>query len=111
VEVTNIYGCADRDSVYVGYPTAIQEDIVLLDRVRIYPNPAHEVLNVVFNLDQEEDMILELYTITNSLVYREDFRRVMQNEIRIVVQDLAPGSYVLRIIAGDQLKSLPVIIR
>ena len=111
VEVTNIYGCADRDSVYLGYQTAIQEDIVLLDRVRIYPNPAHEVLNVVFNLDHEEDVILELYTITNSLIYREDFRRVMQNKTRIDVQDLAPGSYVLRIMSGDQLKSLPVIIR
>jgi hypothetical protein len=111
VAVTNVYGCADQDSVYVGTSTATGEDFILQDQISIYPNPAHEVLNVAFNLEQEQDVILELYNVTNSLVYRVDLRRVMLNETRIDVQDLAPGAYFLRIIAGDQLKSLPVIIR
>ena len=95
--VTNDYGCTGRDSVYVDSETSAEEWGTIPGEVRIYPNPVKEVLNVAFELDVEQEVILEMYTIANSLVYRKDIKQARVEEARIDVQDLTPGTYFLRI--------------
>ena len=84
--------------------------VILRDQIRIYPNPVKEVLRVTFDLDVERKVILEMYTIANSLVYREDLKRGMVTEAQINVQDLTSGTYFLRITADDIPYNFLVIV-
>ena len=111
VAVSSENGCFDRDSVYITTQTGIFEADRPSDQIRIYPNPADEVLNVAFDLDREKEVILELYSISNSLIYRKDLKKIMFNKAQINVQDLAPGSYFLRVTAGSHPYNYMVIIK
>ncbi|MEN8201787.1 MAG: T9SS type A sorting domain-containing protein [Bacteroidota bacterium] len=110
VEVSDAHGCADRDSVYVASITASRDDLILQEQVRIYPNPADEVLFVALELETEQEVVLELYTISNALVLRKELERIRTTETRIKVQDLTPGTYFLRIILDGRPHNTLVII-
>jgi len=111
VAVSSENGCFDLDSVYVATQTGIFEADKPSDQIRIYPNPAYDVLHVAFDLDREQEVMLELYSISNALIYRKDLKRVMFNEAQINVQELAPGTYFLRVTAGSQPNNYLVIIK
>jgi hypothetical protein len=110
VMVTNDNGCSIRDSVYVDAGVFTEQWVILPDQVRIYPNPAKEVLHLAFELDVEREVILEMFTIANSLVYREDIKRAMVTEAQINVQDLTPGTYFLRVTTDHVLHNFLVIV-
>ncbi len=97
VMVTSDNGCTGVDSVFVDAGTWAGDRTGLPGEVRIYPNPASDVVHVALELDVERAVILELYSITNSLVYREDIKRSMVSEAHIDVRDLTSGTYFLRI--------------
>ena len=72
VAVSSDNGCIDQDSVFVTTQTGTFEADMPSDQISIYPNPAYEVLHVAFDLDREQEVMLELYSISNSLIYRKD---------------------------------------
>ncbi|MCK5135995.1 MAG: T9SS type A sorting domain-containing protein [Bacteroidales bacterium] len=109
VTVTDEYGCFGNDSVYVGSLTHT-DDLSLPGQIRIFPNPAKEVLNVVFDMEVEKEVILEMFNAVNSLVYREDLKRTQIKEAKIDVHGLAPGSYFLRITADEIPHNYLVIV-
>ncbi|MEN8229060.1 MAG: T9SS type A sorting domain-containing protein [Bacteroidota bacterium] len=110
VMVTNENGCSASDSVYVDSGTSAEEWASQTGQVRIYPNPVKEVLNVAFELDVEQGVILEMYTIANSLVYREDIKHAQVEEARIDVSNLTPGTYFLKITTDDIPHNFLVIV-
>jgi hypothetical protein len=97
VEVSDDHGCTARDSVHVVSITSSPEDLFLKDQIRIYPNPASEVVFVTLELEEEQEVVLELYSITNALVLRKEFRKIRDLETRIQVEDLTPGTYFIRL--------------
>jgi len=110
VEVTDEHGCRGRDSVYVVSITASRDGLIQQDQLRIYPNPASEVLFVALELDREQEVVLELYTISNALVLRKELEQIKATETRIKVQDLTPGTYFLRVtLDGRPYNSLVII--
>jgi hypothetical protein len=102
VEVSDVNGCTDRDSVYVASITASPQDPFLQDRIRVFPNPATEVVFVAFDLETEREAILELYSISNALILRKELQKVRSAETRIQVADLPPGSYFIRLTLDDR---------
>lgn len=109
VMVTDENGCVNRDTVIVEVGTSVRSMTSLPDGIRIYPNPVQETLNVVIEQKVEKDVILELYSINRSLIYREDLKQTQASEVKIDVQDLIPGSYYLRIQADGNLYNFLVI--
>ena len=110
VIVTNDNGCTGTDSVYVDSETASEEWVILPGQVRIFPNPVKDVLHMVLDLDVEREIILEMYTIANSLVYREDIKRALVTEAQIDVQGLISGTYFLRITTDEIAHNFLVIV-
>jgi len=110
VTVTDQNGCSDTDSVYVESGTSVYNPYAFPGEVRIYPNPAEEMLFVDLNLEEEQSVTLELYTIAKSLVFREDIRNVKVRKTHIDVQDLTPGSYFLRITVDHATSNFLVIV-
>lgn len=77
----------------------------------VYPNPAHDVLTVVFNTT--EDALIELISITGQTLYKGHSGDLEQegNDIRIPVASLADGTYQLRITRNGQVSyQHPVVI-
>jgi hypothetical protein len=110
VTVTDEHGCPATDSVVIVSQTSAGDYLVSGGQVRIYPNPVKDLLHVAFDLRVEKQVVLELYSITNALVYREDIKRAQVTEARIDVQDMTPGTYYLRITADDVPHNFLVII-
>ncbi|MCK4746468.1 MAG: T9SS type A sorting domain-containing protein [Bacteroidales bacterium] len=110
VTVTDGNGCSASDSVYVDAGTSTEGRVILPGQVRIFPNPAKDVLHVEFDLDVERAVTLELYSIVNALIYREDIKRARVTEAEIDVQGMIPGTYYLRIITDDVPHNFLVIV-
>jgi hypothetical protein len=110
VTVTDENGCQASDSVVVVAQVSTDGHPVSGGEVRIFPNPVEEVLYVALELQVEKEVILELYTITNALVYREDIKRAQVTKAQIDVQDLKPGTYSLRITADGFPHNFLVIV-
>jgi hypothetical protein len=99
VTVSNDHGCTDTDSVYVSTPTSSRQIQTSTGEIRIYPNPVHDILRVALDMPIGEGIELELYSVSGSLVYREDIKQSGLTEASIDVQNMTPGTYFLRIIA------------
>lgn len=110
VTVTNSSGCTGRDSVYVDEQTSVISHFLSNGQVRIYPNPVRDQLNINFNLNEQKHIILEMYSLTNSLLFRKDFKQVQISETNIDVQNLVPGSYYLRIIMDEATNNFILIV-
>lgn len=111
VRVTNEVGCSAYDSVHVESPLSVNNQLINKDQIKIFPNPAYDFLNVEVDLEMEMEVLIELFSILNTTVYREDLRRVSRFERRLDVQGLTPGTYVLRIIADGIPHTSLVIIK
>jgi hypothetical protein len=108
--VANEQGCSDRDSVYVTSITSLNKEFSLQDQIRIYPNPASEVLFLALDLEREQEVVLELFTISNALILRKELGRIKTTETRIKVQDLIPGTYFVRLnLDGRPFNALLII--
>mgnify|MGYP001813904543 CR=1 FL=1 len=101
VTVTDDHGCTDQDSVYVDSETSDDEIAFNPDGINIFPNPVQEILNVMVEMDTDKEVVLEMYTVLNTLVYKEDLLRTKLVRSEIDVNDFAPGSYIMRIIIDE----------
>jgi hypothetical protein len=110
VRVADDNGCLASDTVVLVSLTSSELDLASAGRVRIYPNPVQDVLNVAIDLDVERQVTIELYSIVNSLIYREDIKQAMVSESQIDVQDLPPGTYCLRITTDQKPHNFLVIV-
>ena len=111
VMVSNEYGCSAYDSVYVEPPLHVNNLLIQQDQIKIFPNPAHDFLNVEVEMEVEREVFLELFTIVNTPVYRENLKRVLRFERKLDVQGLASGTYVLRITADRISHTYLVIVK
>jgi hypothetical protein len=68
-------------------------------RVQIYPNPASDVLHVELEMLKAGEVVIELYSMSNTLVYKEEIKKSGAAESLIHVEGIAPGVYALRITA------------
>ena len=101
VTVSDNQGCLGSDSVYV-HSTTSTDELQEFGKVKIYPNPASKILHVELEMYVEKEVIIELYSMSNVLVYRNELERNSATEAHINVQGMAPGVYALRVMA-DQI--------
>ena len=109
VTVSDIHGCTGSDSVYVSSQTPVIEQEEL-GKVHIYPNPVKDVLHVELDMSVQKDVVIELYSMSNVLVYRGELERSSAIESHINVQAMAPGVYALRITADQTPHNFLVVV-
>lgn len=80
--------------------------------LEVYPNPASEQLNIDFHGFSEELIKVELIDIIGRTTRTQTAKvDVGNNHIVMDIDDLAPGSYVLKLKSGTHMRSTNVIIR
>lgn len=70
--------------------------------LRVYPNPTSENIVVTFMSNCEGEALVNIFTLTGSLVYRTKIlRRTGNNEIDVNLLDLQSGTYCISITGID----------
>ena len=97
-EITDIYDHGDHLTFHVHFLNVGVEDHQLADNVRVYPNPAVDVVNVQCTMDNEQLNETNMEVVD---VYGKTIRTMVgtnnNSPMQINVADLSSGIYFLRI--------------
>lgn len=110
VEVTNDHGCAARDSVYLLSAVNVEEIQAFPGEIKFYPNPVRDFLHVVVKMDVPASVVIELFSLNNSLIFREDFKETQLVNKEINVGNLAAGVYFIRLTADHRQYAYKVVV-
>lgn len=67
----------------------------------VFPNPFHNTLNVGFELDKEQTVIISLIDMNGSLIQQHTKRLLSGNHNIPIYADVPPGTYVLKTQLAD----------
>jgi hypothetical protein len=98
-------GFGDTDTIFFNdyhYPIALAQiniaglgfdDLILFQtgELALYPNPANNILNLVF--EQENEYMVQVYDISGKLVLQKELNK---GESQLAVSELKSGLYILR---------------
>lgn len=89
------------------------EEVVKVANMDLYPNPvAGDRLNINFNLLSSDDVTLSIYDLNGSLIDQVNLgaKPVGIHKTSINTNELANGTYILSLQAGDQVKSSKFVV-
>jgi hypothetical protein len=80
-----------------------------LSQIRLYPNPAKDKLNLVFeNREIDAGTHIELLTSTGSIALEKD---ILQKQSSLDIKHLQPGVYVLKIFQKGNYSIIKVVVQ
>jgi hypothetical protein len=88
--------------------TAVEENIDLLVNLKVYPNPASEVINIQFDEPVDGEITVAILDSQGRLVKRETVEADMV-EKQINLQELPAGIYYLRLTKGKLVNVYKVV--
>ncbi len=98
---------AEYNSSMVGVTTLTNQE----PNAVIIPNPAGDRAQLLFNCDQQEQVNIELRSLTGQLLKRwEIISKCGNNRLDIEAKDLSPAMYFVRICAENESKTLRLIV-
>lgn len=110
VQVTDQYGCTASDTVYVRF--ILGQDILSDVKVRIYPNPADDFINIeVVGLSSPSELSYRLLSLSGQIVKLNSKAGTGTQNLQISVGDLPSGMYLLEIEIDGQISRNNMIIR
>jgi hypothetical protein len=79
-------------------------------RALVYPNPATDRVNILFAEQQakEMDITIEILTIQGVVVFNSTNDIVKDNRIELDIHDLNSGTYFIRLITSDTVKTFKI---
>lgn len=69
--------------------------------LKLYPNPAQNVLNISFYNKDNDNYSLSLYSVTGQLVYHQD--AITGEQVRVDVTELVSGAYIYQLTGGGNI--------
>jgi hypothetical protein len=81
--------------------------------LKLYPNPVVEDATISFELNEIADAIVQVFNLKGQVVreIRRDNLMIGQNQIKIGVNDLSRGTYIVRLNAGSVVETTKFIKR
>jgi len=76
--------------------------IINTDKIRIYPNPAQDVLFIELSESFDEGR-LELIAFNGQLIYTKDILKLGENPLKISLYELEIGLYFIRILVKEEI--------
>lgn len=84
----------------------------LMSRLRIYPNPVTEgIAYVAVSVDAPQAVRMELYSLSGEIVRSENLGICQTGEIRLPLQGISSGTYLLNLYAGTKRETMKIIIK
>ncbi len=87
-----------------GIPTSVMEEEGNHVHFGVYPNPASDVLNATFELEQSVNVTVEVYNTIGELVVLapKGVLATGQHQLQLTTGDLTPGIYMVNLLVGEQ---------
>ena len=83
-------------------PTAVEDAIASVQQVKVFPNPAGNIFNVVIPAEYKEAEVV-IFDLTGRVVER----RILTDNVGVAAQfnsnDYAPGLYIVRVSSGEMI--------
>jgi len=90
--------------------SAISEEKILTD-LKVYPNPATDILNISFELINPKETQLRMYDVSGRMIYSQNFEKDRKINHYISLAGYSKGIYFLRIETGLQAVTRKIIIQ
>ncbi len=102
-EITPDQPHLDVNLNYTGNSVLGLEEVRISDAlISIYPNPADELLLISYNSPVDQNIIIEIFTITGRLIIRENNPvKAGENVLSVSLRDYSEGIYLIRFITQD----------
>jgi hypothetical protein len=88
--------------------TAVEENLDIVVKVKIFPNPASDVINISFESPVEQEIVITLLDSQGKLV-KSDLIEPAMTEKQINLQDVPGGVYYLRMTKGRLVNVYKVV--
>ena len=82
-----------------------------LNNTLIYPNPAEDRFQIVFNLAEFDDVKVEIVTMSGQLAYEKTFENTLNQTYRFGTEFLPKGVYMVKITSGAVSATKRLIIK
>ena len=84
----------------------------LISKLRIYPNPVTEgVAYVAVSVDTPQDVRMELFSLSGKMLRSENLGTRQAGEIRLPLQGILSGTYLLNLHLGNKSEAMKIIIK
>ena len=91
--------------------TGIKENNIFQE-FSVYPNPAENILNINFNLQQSQSFNIKLISVTGKVVYNEEVgNHVGYFKNTIDLQDYTRGIYFLQLISDQGILNRKIVLQ
>ncbi len=109
VTVTDAGGCTDVKVFDFG-PVATN-DLEIIERLELYPNPARGYINVLLNAKEKQDISIVVYDVFGQIKVKDKFDQESQLRTTIETASFVNGIYFMEIIISDQRTVSKFIVR
>lgn len=92
---------SNRSGATISGPTSIDDEVVQL--INLYPNPAHDKLNIVGYISGGTAQHINVYDYQGNLVFSQQISEILSGdfELNLTIDELAAGYYILDIITSS----------
>jgi hypothetical protein len=92
--------------------TGVEDQNADFDQLRVYPNPAENLLNISFSIDQTQSFDIKLISVTGKVVYAESTQDFTGQYInRIDLSNMAKGVYILNMQSETGTVNKKVVVK
>lgn len=96
LEVTDLYGCSEKDSAYLFQSTGM-EDLVLPGELKVYPIPTNNKLNIEYISRNTGKLYLEIFDSRGRIILIKEYRHTDHIVESIDVKGIEKGVYFLKL--------------
>ena len=99
----SVDGCSDSSQTTIHIGAVSVEEASIEDRLKVYPNPADDFLNVVYEHQGSEEVKMEVLEINGRLIWTSDIRDGGgKYEHQIDLRTYPAGTYMFRLIGAEE---------
>ena len=103
---------ASMFETYVGSASIDENSMESVSNLLLYPNPATDHVNIVFNSISEQKIKLYIYDLRGSEVYATESQVIQgENLLEVNTDNLAQGQYVLMVSSANNSYPVKLIIK
>lgn len=81
-----------------------------LNQTLIYPNPAEDVFNITFNLQDYEDVTIQFFSTSGQIAYDVTFPNTLNQTYTFGKEHLSSGLFIVKIIGEDFLLTKRLVL-
>jgi hypothetical protein len=90
----------DKDGTYK-YSTVLSVRIGLVTAVSVYPNPAHDYVNITLGGNSNENMLIRLFNESGQILQERNISNAGGTTVPLAVSSYPEGSYIIVVTGAD----------